>query len=190
MMPGGVAHDQLMRAHRTSHHRAGPDHTALTYLCAADDSGVGANGGARPDPGGNYLPLLAGGTGTEVIREHRGRSDEDIVRELHPAVHRHVVLDLHPVPDLDALVDVHALSQSAPLADHRARADVAVMPDARTDSHHGPRLDDGGGMDKWAYCHRIGLPDGDSLVDIAGLGTWSGRPGRSAAQGVQDVLQR
>jgi hypothetical protein len=148
MMPGGITHHQLMRAHRAGHHGAGPDHAALAYLCAADDSGVGADGSARSDPGGSYLPLLAGGTGTEVIREHCGRPYEDVVRKLHPAVNRHVVLDLHPAPDLDAPVNVDVLAQSASLADHRTLADVTVMPDTRTASHSDPGLNDGGRMDR------------------------------------------
>ena len=99
---------------------------------AADDGGVGADGGAALDEGRAEL-VLALDLGTRVVHvgEHAGRPAEHALLERDALVEADVVLDLAGVADGDVGADHDVLPDGHVPPDLDAAEDVAEVPDRR-----------------------------------------------------------
>src|SRR3546814_13127804 len=119
-----------MSADVAGHDCAGAQHGIAADRDAADDGGVGADGGAPLHQGRQELVLaLDEGPGGQHIGEDAARPAEYVVLDRHSGIDRDVVLDLDAVADKDVRADHDVLTEHAAGAAPAAAQDVAERPD-------------------------------------------------------------
>src|SRR5262245_24403554 len=102
------------------------------------------------------------------VCEHARRAEKHVVFNDDTGVHRHVVLNLDVVTDDCAAIDIDILSDVGPSSDASAFHDVREMPDLRTITDLGARID---------VCRLV-----REIGRTPGLTLWRSRHGDSAAR--------
>ncbi len=127
---------------------AGGDEGVFPQGDAADEGGVGADGGALLHPGAAVFVLANdGGAGVVDVGEDHAGAAKDVVFEGDGVVDTDVVLHLAVMADDHVVADEDVLAEGAALADAGAGADVGPVPDAGAGADLGAVVDDGGGVD-------------------------------------------
>ena len=146
-LDGGVPDYQGVGIDGFGDDRAGSDEGEFADVVAADDGGIGADGGpAFHGSFGIFAPTVDRTAGVDDIGEDAGGAEEDIVLAGDAGIYGDVVLHFHVVAEYDFGRDDDVLSEVAVFADHGAGHDVGEVPDfcAFTDGAAG--IDDGGGV--------------------------------------------
>ena len=126
---------------------AGGDEGVFAQGDAADNRGVGADGGAFLHQGAAVFFLADdGGAGVMNVSEDHAGAAEDVVLQGDGVVNTDVVLYLAVIADDHVVADEDVLAKGAALADARAGADVDPVPDAGALADLGAGVDDGGGV--------------------------------------------
>ena len=123
---------------------------------AADDGGVGANGGAALDPGAAVFVLSNnGGAGVMDIGEDHAGAAEDIVLQGDGVVNADVVLHLTVIAKDHVIADKDVLAKGAARADAGTATDMDPVPNAGARTYLSAGIDDGRGT--YRIRHRGGL---------------------------------
>ena len=119
------------------HNRTGSDEGVPADFVSADDSAIGAEGGALFNEGRlRFVHSSDMRPGVDDICENHAGATEDVVFQSDSFINGYVVLNLASIPDGHIRSDHHILPDVAGFANHAAVQDVREMPD------FGPFADD------------------------------------------------
>ena len=148
-LSGRVARHQGVIRHIFCHDCPGADEGVTADSMAADDRGVGPDGGTFFDKGGPHLVHLGYFRPwvEDVGEDHRGAA-EDAVFDGNAFIDADIVLDFALVPDGGVGADDDILADVAVLADFRAGENVGEVPDFGAFADLDVIIDDGGWVDE------------------------------------------
>jgi len=118
-------------------HRSCANEGVSSNGVAADDGGIGTQGGAVLDQSGTDLIHFSNfGPGIiDIGKDHR-RATEDTILQGHPRKNRNIILYLAFIPSGHLRADDHVLADIAILADFGTGEDGGEIPDLTTSAYH------------------------------------------------------
>lgn len=129
-LDGGVSHDKCVGVDGFGDDCAGTDEGKFSDVVAADDGGIGADGGpAFHGSFGIFASSDDCASGVDDIGEDAGGAEEDIVLTGDTGINGDVVLHFHVVAEHDLGGDDDVLSEVTVFADDGAGHDVGEVPD-------------------------------------------------------------
>jgi hypothetical protein len=129
----GTTNNKRIRWYRFGNHSTGTDKGIGADFVAANDGGIGTDGGTATYIGGAIFRLtIDGAAWIDYVRKHHRRTKKNIVFANNTFVKRYVILHLYIAAQHDASTHKYTLSQVAICADTAARHQVAKMPDVNT----------------------------------------------------------
>ncbi len=155
-LTGGYADHQRIGRNISVHNGTGGDKGVLSNGMAAQDRGIGPDGGAFPDQGFMIVirtALRVFTAGINDIGKDHGRAAKDIVFQLHTFVNRNIVLDLDVIADAHIRSHIDILTKGAVGSDTGTGLNMAEVPDLGPGSELDVVVDVAAFVDEWFVFH-------------------------------------
>src|SRR5690554_2708167 len=158
-MPGRITHHQGIGGHTAGDDRPCSYKGVVANFNAANNGGVGPDGGTLADFGRPVLMFAGNGAaGIEHIGKNSRGPHKTIVLTYHALVGRNVVLHFYVVAQYHAGGHHNVLTETAIASDATAGYQVAKVPDARTGANFTIFIDYGRLVDECFFVyHKLGF---------------------------------